>query len=188
MSSRAAARACWHAQSRGTGPAGPPALAAVVAVSVVRRSGGRIKPCAAPPIRWCRHYDPPPPPGSRIARPPLRGGRPSRIQMTTTMMLTMAAAASGNVVGRTPLSSLSSLLTTMAMKGDERKCRGRAAGQDDERCCITYSVVCSLICHPPLSSSCNRQHFRRRPPSPITKLCQLMSYPSPSPLLSMVCC
>ena len=116
MSSRAAARACWHAQSRGTGPAGPPALAAVVAVSVVRRSGGRIKPCAAPPIRWCRHYDPPPPPGSRVVRPPRRGRHPSRIRTTTTMTLMTAAVASGNMDGGTTLSSLSSpsssLMTT----------------------------------------------------------------------------
>ena len=55
-------------------------------------------------------------------------------------------------------------------------------------CCVAYSVVCRPICHTPLSSSCDRQHFRRRPPSPIANLCQPLSYPSPSPLPSMVGC
>jgi len=39
-----------------------------------------------------------------------------------------------------------------------------------------------------LSSSCDHQHFRRQPPSPIANLRQPLSYPSPSPLLSMVGC
>jgi len=45
-------------------------------------------------------------------------------------------------------------------------------------CCVTYSVVCCLICHPPLSSLCDHQHFCRRPPSPIADLCQLLFYRS----------
>jgi hypothetical protein len=56
-------------------------------------------------------------------------------------------------------------------------------------CCVAYSVVCCPICHPPLLSLCRRQHFcRRRLPSPIPDLCQRLSYPSPSPLPSMVGC
>jgi len=41
---RVAVRACWRAQSRGGGPACPPALAAVIIVLAARCSGGRMKP------------------------------------------------------------------------------------------------------------------------------------------------
>jgi hypothetical protein len=53
-------------------------------------------------------------------------------------------------------------------------------------CCVAYSFICHLICHPPLSSSFDRQHFCRWPPSQIANLRQPLSYPSPSLLLSMV--
>ena len=61
-------------------------------------------------------------------------------------------------------------------------------------CCVAYSVVCRPICYSPLSSSCDCQLFRRRPPSSIADLRQPLfyrscpSHPSPSPLPSMVGC
>ena len=55
-------------------------------------------------------------------------------------------------------------------------------------CCAAYSVVCRPICHPPLLSSCDCQHFCRQPPSPTTDLCQQLSYPSTLPIPSMVDC
>ena len=57
-------------------------------------------------------------------------------------------------------------------------------------CCVTYSVVCRLICHLPFSSSCDRNTFAagHQPPSPIANLRHALSYPSPSPLLSLVGC
>ena len=61
-------------------------------------------------------------------------------------------------------------------------------------CCVAYSFVCHPLCHLPLSSLCDHQHFRRRPPSPIADLCQPLFYrscpghPSPLPIPSMVGC
>ena len=61
-------------------------------------------------------------------------------------------------------------------------------------CHVACSVVCCPICHPPFLSSCHRQHFCRRPQSPITDLHQPLFYrscpghPSPLPLPSMVGC
>jgi hypothetical protein len=57
-------------------------------------------------------------------------------------------------------------------------------------CCVAYSIVCLPVCHPPLLLLCDRQHFCRRPlPAvPYRHLRQPLSYPSPSPLPSMVGC
>jgi hypothetical protein len=47
-------------------------------------------------------------------------------------------------------------------------------------CCVAYSVVCCLICHTPLSSLCDCQHFRRRPPAAVP-----YRRPSPAAVLSI---
>jgi len=72
--------------------------------------------------------------------------------------------------------------------------RRRCSPQLKVGCCVTYSVVCCPICHPPLSSYCDRQQFCHRPPSPIVDFCQPLFYcscpghPSPLPLPLMVGC
>jgi hypothetical protein len=57
-------------------------------------------------------------------------------------------------------------------------------------CCVAYSVVCLPVCHPRFCYCAIANTFAvgRRPPSPIANLCQPLSYPSPSPLPSMVGC
>ena len=97
-----AAQACRQAQSRGGGPAGPPALAAVVAVSeAARHGGGQAKPCAAPPI---------PHPAISVVHPPAAVGQ---LRCLSSSLLSASVEdIDGNVDSGTPLLLLSSLMTT----------------------------------------------------------------------------
>ena len=180
-SSRVVAQACRWARSCGGEPAGPPALVAVIAVLAERRGGSQTKPCAALPIRCCGHYDPTPAAGQSCrpsSSPPsasvkdtddddddvVNGGSGlwQRGQWDHAVVVVVVIDNDGN-------------------DGDERIIEAEQRGR------TTKDVVCP-ICHPPLSSSCDCQHFLRRPPSPIANLRQPLSYPSPLPLPSMVGC
>ena len=46
-------------------------------------------------------------------------------------------------------------------------CCHRCSSPSMVGCCVTYAVVCRLICHPPLLLLCDRQHFCRRPPATV---------------------
>jgi hypothetical protein len=166
---RAAARACWRARSHGGEPAGPPALAAVVVVSAARRGGGRTKPCAAPPIRrW----------GSMTPR--RRRAVVSSVFLCPPhqrccwhcwhcRVITSSRRCVVIIVVASPHNLHCHHYPCLRHHGSRcccRQCRG-CSPPLMVGCCVAYSVVCRPICHPPLLSSCDRQHFRRRPPAAI---------------------
>ena len=86
--------------------------------------------------------------------------------------LTTVAAASGEVDDGTPSLSLSPTTTEKRTASHYRCSPPLMDGY-----CVAHSVVCRPICHPPLLSSCDCQHFLRRPQSPvtITNFCQPLS-------------
>ena len=115
-------------------------------------------------------------PAMRVVRPPVAAGQSRRLS-SSALLVSVVIVIVGIVASLCPCVIVVVVAGPHNLHCRHRPClrhrSSRCCCRQCRRCsptlmvgcCVAYSVVCRPICHPQISSSCDHQHFRRRPPA-----------------------